>query len=109
MRVMAQALTLAERETIVRFSDDPEDLMTFETFNKKHALRLIRDGATVQRTATRGKATYWTLRMPKDWFRWPRKPSERRREAGLALLEKGFKPGVGYRTGQGPSGGDDVA
>lgn len=68
-------LTKLERETIVRFSEDPEDSMTFETFNKRHALRLIRDGAEVKHTATRGGMTYWTLSMPRKWFRWPRKPS----------------------------------
>lgn len=65
-------LTRREKETIARFSEDPEDLMTFETFNQRHALRLIKAGATVKRTNVRGKATYWTLEMPREWFRWPR-------------------------------------
>ena len=71
---MAETLTRLERETIARFSEDPSDSLTFETFNKKHALRLIRDGAEVKRTATRGEMTYWTLSMPRNWFKWPRKP-----------------------------------
>lgn len=86
-------LTLQERETIARFSDDKDDPMTFETFNKKHALRLIKDGATVKRTSTRGECTYWTLSMPREWFRWPRKTSEARRAAAQARVARGFKPG----------------
>ena len=81
---MAQDLTNAEKETICRFSEEPEDCVTFETFNKRHALRLIRDGATVKRTNTHGKHTYWTLTFPKKWFRWPRKPSESRSLAAKA-------------------------
>lgn len=76
-------LTRLERETISRFSEDPEDSLTLETFNKKHALRLIRDGAQVIRTANRGGAVYWTLKMPKEWFKWPRKPSEKRRQNAI--------------------------
>src|SRR5258706_960303 len=93
---MAQTLTLLERETILRFSDDSEDSITFETFNKKHALRLIRDGAEVKRTLTRGGCTYWTLTFPKNWFRWPRHPSENAREAGKrriqSLIDQGTAP-----------------
>ena len=48
--------------------------MIFETFNKRHALRLIKDGAEVKRTAERGGQVYWTLSMPRRWFKWPRKP-----------------------------------
>lgn len=76
--------TLAERETIARFSDEPGDVLVLETFNKKHALRLIRDGATVRRTQERGGAVYWTLEMPKKWFKWPKAPrvvSDEQREA----------------------------
>ena len=67
--------------------------MTFETFNKKHALRLIREGATVKRTQTRGECTYWTLSMPAKWFKWPRAPraiSPEQREALRNRIPAGF-------------------
>ena len=76
--------TLRERETILRFSEEPTDLMVFETFNRKQADRLIRAGATIKRVFKDGRSggkPYWTLEMPREWFRYPRKPSTARAEA----------------------------
>ena len=85
---MPTNLTSAEKETIARFSEDPEDVLSVETFNKRHALRLIREGATVKHTTIRGNATYWTLSMPKAWFKWPRKPRVLSAERVQALRER---------------------
>jgi len=106
---MPYNLTLEERETILRFSESPDDSVTFETFNKRHALRLIRDGAIVKRTATRGNVTYWTLSFPKNWFRWPRRPSEARRLASLARVQSGFKPGTRREQSEIPVESNDAA
>jgi len=82
----------AERETIVRWSEDPEESMTVYTFRAKHAARLLRAGATLKREGKReGKVVSWTLEMPREWFRWPRKPpkiqrtEEQRRMASETL------------------------
>lgn len=113
---MSAKLTLAERETILRFSEEPGDVITFETFNKRQALRLINAGAIVKRTSTRGGVTYWTLEFAKDWFRWPRKPSASRAEASKrALLARGGHVGVprerstATATAPGPSEGETDA
>lgn len=85
---MPTNLTRSERETIARFSEDPDDPMTFETFNKRHALRLIKAGAVVVRTASRGDAVYWTLSMPRRWFKWPRPPRTLSAEALAAARDR---------------------
>ena len=100
---MSYTLTLAERETILRFSDDPDDYLSLETFNKKHALRLIREGAEVKRTNTRGNATYWTLKLPKAWFRWPRRTSEKAVLASRAQALRAMEQGIGIFKGRGPA------
>ena len=102
-------LSRAERETISRFSEEPDEPVTFETFNKRHALRLIKAGAEVVRTSTRGESVYWTLRFPKEWWRWPRKPSEARREAARKRYHAEMarvQSGSGHGT---PGGSDDPA
>jgi len=72
---MVQKISKAEKETILRFSEDVEEPMTFETFNKRRALRLIERGANCIRTTVLGGATVaWTLEMPRKWFRWPGPP-----------------------------------
>lgn len=69
----SNALTKAERETIVRFNAEDNE-MVFETFNRKHAERLIKAGADIMRQGKRGDHHWWTLSMPRGWFRWPRPP-----------------------------------
>lgn len=93
---------LREREAILRFSEDPNDLMVFETFNRKQAERLIRSGATIKRAFKGGRGggkPYWTLEMPREWFRYPRKPSASRAEASRrAVAARGGI--VGRKTDQ---------
>ena len=86
-----QSITRAERETIARFSEDPNDPLTFETFNKRHALRLIRQGATVVHTRTPANVTCWTLEMPRNWFKWPRPPRKLSEEQMKSLSDRGRK------------------
>jgi len=89
----------AEREHIVRWSDDPEDLLTVYTFRERAARKLLRAGAILKREGKRsGKVVSWTLEMPREWFRWPHKPRaatgarlevlRKAREARLEVLRK---------------------
>lgn len=94
-----------ERETILRFSEGDEP-MTLYTFRAALAARLRRAGATLKREGKReGKVVSWTLEMPKEWFRAPRKPptpsatqTEARKRSGMALAA--LKANKGLRNSE---------
>lgn len=84
-------LTRAERETIVRWSEDPTDLMTVYTHREREAKRLLRMGATLKRTRViDGEVEAWTVECPREWFKWPRKPRKLEGEA-LAKAQERIK------------------
>ena len=92
-RRTAVSLSAGEQETIVRFSDDPNEAMTVYTTRRGAARRLIEAGATLIRTDVFGSR----LEMPRSWFRWPRPPrvasdaqlavAKRAREAAAARFQ----------------------
>lgn len=86
------SLTDFERETIVRWSDGDEPL-TIYTHRKAKALRLIQAGAKLkaESKSAEGKVHAWTLEVPKEWFRWPRKPRAISPERREVLVEQGRK------------------
>ncbi len=96
------SLTKAERETIVRFSDDDEP-MILETFRRSAVAKLQRSGAVLKYHGNRGGQEYWKLEMPKEWFRWPRKKSEARsrlaRERQKARMDSRRYKVTGQDTG----------
>jgi hypothetical protein len=85
------SLTASERETILRWSDDPEEPLTVFTHRETHAQRLLRAGGHLKRVSRiDGRVVGWTVEVPREWFRWPRKPpvmSEARRAAGAKALQ----------------------
>lgn len=89
------SLTKAERETIVRWSDDPDEPMTVYTHRENMAQKLLRAGATLKREGKEaGRTISWTLEAPREWFRWPRKrpkatpeQAEKRRLSGIRMAQ----------------------
>ncbi len=87
------SLSAAERETIVRFSDDADEPMTVYTSREGQARKLLELGATMVRKDTFG----WRLECPRAWFRWPKPPrvasaaqllaAKRAREAAAVGIE----------------------
>jgi hypothetical protein len=75
---MSVRLTRAERETVIRWSDDPDEPLTVSTLDEREAERLIAAGARVRRRGSRGGSAYWTLEAPREWRRWPRPRAARR-------------------------------
>jgi len=72
------ALSQAEKETIVRWSDDTEEPMTVYTHRKRQAEKLLAMGATLKYTnKIEGVDIAWCLEMPREWFKWPRKRRKR--------------------------------
>lgn len=71
--------TAGERETIARWSDDEDEPLTVYTHRGRAAEKLIRAGAKLTREGKiDGRTVAWTLEMPREWFRWPRKPPKKR-------------------------------
>ncbi len=82
------SLTKSERETILRFSDDAEEGLTLYTHNKTLKAKMLRMGAKVKTVSRANKEEVsWTLTMPREWFRAPRKLSEARKALGKARAE----------------------
>lgn len=78
---MAAGLSKAEKEHILRWSDDPEDALTFYTHKKSAADRLLRAGARLKRVSKiAGEVVSWTIECPREWVRWP--APRRRRKVG---------------------------
>lgn len=86
-------LSKSEQETIVRWSQDPEEGVSVTTHDKKLAKSLISSGAKIRRKAERGEVEYWILECPREWRRGPRKPrkkvmtEEQRKAAGDRLRQ----------------------
>jgi hypothetical protein len=67
-------LSKGERETIVRWSDDKEELATIFTHSEKVKGSLLRAGAALIRASrVDGEEVAWTLSFPREWARLPRK------------------------------------
>lgn len=67
-------MTRAEKETIIRFSEDPEEKMTVYTHGVGLARRMKRLGATLKTTGKiDGREISWTYECPSSWFRKPSK------------------------------------
>lgn len=84
--------TRAEREHIVRISDDQAEPLTFYTHSETWAKRLQAKGAKLKRVSSvEGRETAWTLECPRTWFKLPspkRKVSDKQRaEAGQRMAE----------------------
>jgi hypothetical protein len=92
------SLSAAERETIVRFSDDLDEPMTVYTSREAQARRLLFAGATLVRRDTFG----WHLECPRSWFRgqsrlvWRVRPKSRPRD----VHEKPQQHGPALRAGR---------
>lgn len=83
-------LTRYEKETIVRFSEDPTDPMTVFTHSKKLTKRLQRLGATLKKISKiKSEEIAWTLEMPSEWFKEPRKPKQLSTESREKLVIRG--------------------
>jgi len=79
------AMTRAEREHIVRFSDDPDEPLTVYTHKERLAKRLLRAGGTLKRESKiEGQPVSWTVECPREWFREPRP----RRKRNTAISEE---------------------
>lgn len=94
-----QAKTRSERETIVRVSDDPDEVMTVYTHRERIAKRLLRAGGTLKRDSRiDGEVVSWTVECPREWFREPkpkRAVSEAQREAARV---RAAESGLGRRS-----------
>jgi hypothetical protein len=64
------SLSAAERETIARFSDDPNEPLTIYTGRRAAARTLLAAGARLIRHDVFG----FRLEVPRSWFRWPKPP-----------------------------------
>lgn len=85
-------LSRAEKETIVRWSEDPDEPMTVYTHSSKGRDRMKRFGAELKRATTHdGREVAWTFECPREWFKWPakkRKASPAQIAAGREALQK---------------------
>jgi hypothetical protein len=64
------SLSAAERETIIRFSDDPNEPVTIYTGRRAAARTLLAAGARLIRHDVWG----FRVEVPRRWFRWPKPP-----------------------------------
>jgi len=87
-------LTRAERETIVRLSEDKDESMTVYCHKERLAKRLLKAGGVLGDSAKiDGEVVSWTIKCPREWFREPRprriiKVSEERLEQMKQTLSK---------------------
>lgn len=71
-------LSKYEKETILRFCEDPEEPLTIFTCSKALAKKLLRAKAPLKyRTEKAGVTLSWTFEVPVEWFREPRPPRKR--------------------------------
>jgi hypothetical protein len=62
----------AEREHIIRWSDDAEEPLSIYTHRRAVAEKLLKAGARLRWTnKTQGKTSAWQLECPREWIRWP--------------------------------------
>lgn len=73
-----------ERETVILYNDgsDIANIYTHDKALQAHIQKVL--GIKPERTE--GSAKYYLI--PKKWIRWPRKPSEKRMEAGRQRFKK---------------------
>jgi ribosomal protein L18E len=75
-------LSRAEREHILRWSDDPTDPLTFFTHSEKAAKSLLKAGGRLRRVSEiKNVPISWQIDLPREWIRWPR--AKRRREMSV--------------------------
>src|SRR5689334_18168141 len=78
-----------EKETIVRWSADPDEPMTVYTHSEKGRKKLARIGAKLVRVGkVGGKEVSWTFECPRAWFRWPSKSRKGSGAGNSGGLEK---------------------
>lgn len=76
-------IPLEERETIILYNDGSD---TANIYTHDKALqRFIEKQLGIKAWRTQGPAKDYEI--PKKWIRWPRKPSEKRREAAKKALK----------------------
>lgn len=86
------SLSASERETIVRWSDDPEEPLTLFTHKAKIAQKLERQGAKIIRESKiKGEVVAWTLEMPREWAKYPRKSTRKLSPEHVAKLQAARK------------------
>lgn len=84
------SLSKYEKETILRFCEDPSEPLTVYTHSKAMTTRLLKLGAKLTRTGIHnGQANAWTLEMPVEWFREPKKKKQYSAEKLALLQERG--------------------
>lgn len=84
--------TKAEREHIVRISDDKDEPLTFYTHSETWAKRLQAKGAKLKKmSSVEGRPQAWTLECPRSWFKVPspkkQVSAEQRAAAGERLTK----------------------
>lgn len=80
---MMQKTTVEECETIIQYNDS-SNMAGIYTHDKAFQ-RYIEKELGIKAWRVQGPAKDYEI--PKKWLRWPRKPSEKRREASRKALE----------------------
>jgi len=82
-------LSKAEKEHILRWSEDAEDVPTFFTSKEAWARALQRKGAKLGSISTlKGKVVGWTLLLPPTWNFLPRPRRKGKPGGNTAALQK---------------------
>jgi hypothetical protein len=86
-------ISKAEKEEIIRWSQDPEELITVFT-HKETVMKKLKSGAiSIKPVTIKGKVVAWTMKLKPGVFRprYPSKPrvaTEAQKEAGRKLHQK---------------------